>query len=193
MYNNPNYMPSNNILINNQNNFKAQIISYQNQIKDLQRQLNDEKNKNMNLKNENGTLQNTIKKLYNENKSLNDKIKLLENCLASNSNGQQKLLSDTIINNIITLFKPGEKIMSVNFISMGNNDIGHYSLICKNTDLFVRLEERLYHDFPQFKNYETYFEVNTKRIKRFKTIDENKIKSKDVINIFRIEDESGNN
>ena len=193
MYNNLNNMPSNNILINSQNNFQSQIINYQNQIKELKRELNNEKNKNTILKNENATLQNKINNLYNENASLKDKIKLLENFLASKNIEQQKLLSDTILNNKITSIKPGEEIISVNFVSMGNNDIGHYSLICKNTDLFVRLEERLYEDFPEFKNYETYFEVNTKRIKRFKTIDENKIKSKDIINVFRVEDESENN
>ena len=193
MYNNLNNMPSNNILINSQNNFQSQIINYQNQIKELKRELNNEKNKNTILKNENATLQNKINNLYNENASLKDKIKLLENFLASKNIGQQKLLSDTILNNKITSIKPGEEIISVNFVSMGNNDIGHYSLICKNTDLFVRLEERLYKDFPEFKNYETYFEVKTKRIKRFKTIDENKIKSKDIITVFRVEDESENN
>ena len=193
MYNNLNNMPSNNILINSQNNFQSQIINYQNEIKELKRELNNEKNKNTILKNENATLQNKINNLYNENASLKDKIKLLENFLASKNIEQQKLLSDTILNNKITSIKPGEEIISVNFVSMGNNDIGHYSLLCKNTDLFVRLEERLYEDFPEFKNYETYFEVNTKRIKRFKTIDENKIKSKDIINVFRVEDESENN
>ena len=192
-YNNLNNMPSNNILINSQNNFQSQIINYQNEIKKLKKELNNEKNKNIILKNENATLQNKINILYNENASLKDKIKLLENFLASKNIEQQKLLSDTILNNKITSIKPGEEIISVNFVSMGNNDIGHYSLICKNTDLFVRLEERLYEDFPEFKNYETYFEVNTKRIKRFKTIDENKIKSKDIITVFRVEDESENN
>ena len=77
--------------------------------------------------------------------------------------------------------------MAVNFVSMGNQDIGHYNLICKNVDLFVRLEERLYKDFPQFKEYETYFEVKTKRIKRFKTLKENQIKTNDIINIFIID------
>ena len=193
MYNNLNNMPSNNILINSQNNFQSQIINYQNEIKELKRELNNEKNKNTILKNENATLQNKINNLYNENASLKDKIKLLENFLASKNIEQQKLLSDTILNNKITSIKPGEEIISVNFVSMGNNDIGHYSLICKNTDLFVKLEERLYEDFPEFKNYETYFEVKTKRIKRFKTIDENKIKSNDIINVFRVEEESENN
>ena len=73
-------------------------------------------------------------------------------------------------------------------MSFGTQDIGHYNLICKNTDLFVRLEERLYQDFPDFKNYETYFVVNTRRIKRFKTIDENNIKNNDIVNVFRIEE-----
>ena len=70
---------------------------------------------------------------------------------------------------------------------MGNQDIGHYAVVCKNTDLFIRLEEKLYNEYPDFKNYETYFEVKTKRIKRFKTLDENKIKNGDVINIFIVE------
>ena len=74
--------------------------------------------------------------------------------------------------------------MTVNFVSMGINDIGHYSLPCKNTDLFVRLEEKLNNDYPQLKNHETYFEVQTRRIKRFKTLEENNIKSNDIINIF---------
>ena len=89
--------------------------------------------------------------------------------------------------NSVTSIKPGERIITVNFISMGTQDIMNYSLICKNTELFVRLEERLYEDFPQFKNYETFFEVNTRRIKRFKTLDENNIKSKDLINIFTVD------
>ena len=78
--------------------------------------------------------------------------------------------------------------MTINFVSMANNDIGHYSLFCKNTDLFIKEEERLYEDFPQFKKYETYFEVNGKRIKSFLTLKENKIKNKDIINMFIIED-----
>ena len=70
---------------------------------------------------------------------------------------------------------------------MGINDIGHYNLVCKDSDLFVRLEERLYEDFPQFKEYETYFEVKTRRIKWFKTLKENNIKTNDVINVFIID------
>ena len=78
--------------------------------------------------------------------------------------------------------------MGVNFVSMGRNDIGHYNLVCKKRDLFVKLEERLYNAFPEFTNFETYFEVNGKRIKRFKTLGQNQIKNNDIINIFIIEE-----
>ena len=87
----------------------------------------------------------------------------------------------------ITYINPGEKIMAVNFVSMGKQGISNYNLICKNTDLFARLEERLYSDFPEFKEYETYFEVKTRRIKRFKTLKENNINTNDVINLFIID------
>ena len=48
--------------------------------------------------------------------------------------------------------KPNDKIITVNFVSMGNNDIGHYSMICKYRDLFVILEARLYNVFQNLKN-----------------------------------------
>ena len=130
--------------------------------------------------------------LNNDNNSLKEKIKILENNLKAKNNELQNLLSknnnSNIINYKITSINPGEEILAINFVSNGVKDICNYNLICKNTDLFVRLEERLYQDFPDFKNYETYFEVNTRRIKRFKTIEENNIKNNDIINVFRIEE-----
>ncbi len=118
---------------------------------------------------------------------LKDKIKSLENDLIKKNTEIQQLLkkNNNIQNNYeITSIKPGEKILGINFVSMDNDKIGPYSLVCKNVDLFVSLEERLYKDFPQFKEYDTYFEVNGKRIKRFKTLKENNIKTNDVVNIF---------
>ena len=70
-------------------------------------------------------------------------------------------------------------------MSKGCQDIIHYNQICKNTEVFIRIEERLYKDYPQFKDYETVFEVNGKRIKRFKSLDENKIRTNDVIYVIR--------
>ena len=67
---------------------------------------------------------------------------------------------------------------------MGNQDIINYCMVCKNTDLFVKLEENLYKDYPQFKDYETYFMVKARKILRFKNMDENKIDNNDMISIF---------
>ena len=71
---------------------------------------------------------------------------------------------------------------------MGTQDIANYSLECKNTDLFVTLEERLLDEFPEFKKYDVYYLVNTKRVKRYLTLDQNKIKKNDLISIYIIEE-----
>ena len=165
-----------NIPINNNTNLDN--ISEINELKNL---LNEEKNKNNILINENNFLKNIISKLK-------AKISLLENDVNFKNMEIRKLQTQIEEKYSITTIKPGEKIMSINFVSMGSQDIGHYSLECKNTDIFIKLEERLYNDYPQFKNFETYFEVKAKRIKRFKTLDENNIKNHDVINLFIIEE-----
>ena len=72
-------------------------------------------------------------------------------------------------------------------MTQGNQDIVNYSMPCKTTDLFVRLEERLYQDFPKYRNVETFFTVNTNRILRFKTLEQNKIKGNFIISLFTIE------
>jgi len=90
-------------------------------------------------------------------------------------------------NNQAISFKTGDKIISVLFMTQGNQDILNYSMVCKTKDLFVRLEERLYQDFPKYRNVETFFMVNANRILRFKTLEENKIKSNDIISLFTIE------
>ena len=167
-------------------------INYFNQINDLKNQLNEEKKRNKFLFDENNNLKNTINNLKNENYYLTqyqEKNKLLQEELNRTKSEIQNLMAGNFQNKseeyyLVPTLKPGEKIIAINFVSMGIQDIGHFNLICKNTDLFIRLEERLYNEFPRFKNYDTFFEVKGKRIKRFKTIKENKIENNDIINIF---------
>ena len=163
--------------------------NYVMEINELKRQLKEEKDKNIQLINENKNLKKTVNKLKDELNKINGYRQKLENDLAQKDIEKQKLLSQK--NNgyfDINSLQQNDRIISVNFVSMGSYDIGHYSLICKTRDLFVNLEERLYNDFPNFKNYETYFEINGKRIKRFQTLEQNNIKNNDVINIFIIEE-----
>ena len=187
----PNYH-KNSIITNNNLSNNDFIIN------DLKRQLNEEKIKNQNLINENNILKNNINNLNNNINNLNNQItnyinqiQLLQNQINNYQNNyQNNLNNNSSNNNYITSIKPGEKIFCVNFVSMGFQDIINYSLVCKNTDLFVRLEEKLNNDYVQLKDKETYFMANGRRIKRFKTLDENQIKSNDVINFFLIDNEN---
>ena len=163
------------------------------QIEELKKQLNDEKNKNKKLLYENQNMKEKIKQLNLEIgklKLLEDKIKFLEKNIIEKNIEIQKFKIGNYIkpDDSIQSIHPGEKIIGVNFVSMGNQVIGHYNIVCKNTDIFIRLEEKLYNDFPQFKDYETYFTIKTKRIKRFKTLDENNIQNNDVVNVFIIDE-----
>ena len=76
--------------------------------------------------------------------------------------------------------KPGEGIISVHFKSMDKN-VDH-PIECKNTDIFVRIEEKLYEVFPEYKEYSNiFFTVNGTMIKRFKSMEDNKINNGDKI------------
>lgn len=183
---------------------KAKEENYK--INELERQLKEEKDKNQKLIVENKNLKekiNTLNKEIEQIEGLKDKINKLNKELNEIKELNIKMEKDLSQKNIeiqklssqqnkdyydISSLKPDDKIITVNFVSMGSDDIGHYSLICKKRDLFVRIEERLFEDFPQFKNHETYFETNGKRIKRYQTIEQNKIKTNDIINIFIVEE-----
>ena len=194
----PNYKKKNstinNSLMNNNNQlFQSNNSFYESQITELKKQLIDEKNKNKKLLDENTYLKGTINNLnlkIEKMRKNEEKIKILENEIFKKNleiQNYQSNLNNNKNEYLITSIKPGEKIFTINFVSMGNQDIGHYSLACKNTDIFVRLEEKLYNDFPQFKDFETFFEVRGRRIKRFKSMDDNHIRNNDVLNIFTID------
>ena len=162
-------------------------ISNNNEINNLKKELEEEKKKNK-------SLQDTINQL----KEGIEKNKIDMNNLIENNKKLEKLLEEknkeihdykTKLNNLnnheqLISFNEGDKIMSVLFMTQGSNDIVNYSMACKSSDLLVRLEERLYDDFPKYKNYETYFMVNASRIYRFKTLEENNIKNNDIISLF---------
>ena len=78
----------------------------------------------------------------------------------------------------------GEKIMSVIFFSQNNNV--HFSLICKNTDLFINIEHKLYEEYPDYKNKNNLFTVNGNNINKFQTLEENGIKNSNIILLSEI-------
>ena len=166
-------------------------ISNNNEIEKLKRELETEKKKNKQLQDTINQLKQNhnieiekykkdINKLVEKNKELEklleEKNKEINDYIfkLSNSNNNEQLIS----------FKTGDKIIAVLFMTQGNQDIYNYTMPCKTSDLFVRLEERLYHDYPKYRNFETFFMVNARRIFRFKSLEENQIKNNDIISLF---------
>ena len=138
----------------------------------------EEKEKNKNLRIKNNNLNSSLKNIETKYKEiLNEKEIELNKLINENA----KLKAEA--NREITFIKPGEKILSINF-QTNDQTISNYSLPCKNTDLFVYLEEKLNQDFPQLKDKQYYMVNKGEIIKRFKTMDENKIKGNDIICIM---------
>ena len=65
------------------------------------------------------------------------------------------------------------------FLSFDENI--HYSMICKNTDKFYRLEEEFYDKFPEYKKYENMFLINGQIIHKFNNLESNNIGDNHII------------
>ena len=179
------FIPNLNNTNNLNNTTNNQKINENNNLNynELNKQLINEKIKNKELNEKIIKLQkdldnerNLVKKLENKIKNYNE----LQNLINLKNNEIEELKSNP---NEIKFIKPGERIYSINFISVDQKII-NYSIACKNTDVFVRLEEKLYEDYPEYKDKETYFMKSGDKIKRFKKLDENKIKNNDVIMLY---------
>jgi len=66
-----------------------------------------------------------------------------------------------------------ESIRCVYFNSIDENI--NYAIPCIKTDLFSEIEEKLYKEYPQYRNTKNYFISNGKEILRYKSISENNI------------------
>ena len=143
-------------------------------------QLNLEKQKNVSLNKLLNSYKNQVEQLNSKINSLNKNLDLknleIKNLTNYYNNELTKLSQST---SSLEFCKPGEKIMAVNFIT--TDETLNLASPCKNTDIFAKLEEQLYNEYPQFKDFNTYFTVGGNIVKRFKTIEENKIKKSDSI------------
>ena len=158
----------------------ARIESLEERILELENQIEKEKKENIVLKNK-------IKYLEKENFENNSQISL-RNGLSTDElfklmkqlrekEEEIKELKSTMQFNL----KPGEKLISVIFVSVDQKI--HYSLICKNTDIFSTVENLLYKEFPEYKETENYFILNGVKINKYKSLEENKIKNNSIITL----------
>ena len=61
----------------------------------------------------------------------------------------------------------------------------YYSIICKNTDLFIKIEVQLYNEFPNQNEPNNYFMVNGKIINKYKSLKDNNIHNSDIILLYK--------
>ena len=160
-------------------------IKDDNKYNELLNQLNEEKNKNKKLLEE-------LNKEKIKVKELNDKIKIYENSnnnylktikelekQINSKNHEINNLKENNDKNKITSIKSGEDIIAICFTSVDENI--HRPISCKKTDILVKIEEKIYHEYPEYKDYNTYLTVNKNVINRFKTFEENGIKDGNTI------------
>ena len=73
----------------------------------------------------------------------------------------------------------GEQLMTI--IIKSNDNKVNVPILCKNTFKFNRVEEKLYELFNEYIEKDNIFTLNGNKINRNKTLEENKIKDRDII------------
>ena len=119
--------------------------------------------------------------LYNKSEIINNLNIQIQNKINEINNLRNKI-NDLNNDDLVTVVNPGEKVISTLFNSVDQKI--NFSIACKNTTPFVKIEEKLYEEYPDYKETDNYFLHNRNLIKRFKTIEENKIKSGKAIILY---------
>ena len=120
-------------------------------------------------------LQNKLNNYNNIINNLNKDINNYRNIISKKdielNNYKSQLNNNIITNNNINI----NDMMCVNFISSDQNV--HYAAACLKTNTFAEVEEKLYKQYPQYRETNNTFLANGMQVLRFKTIAENKIGS----------------
>ena len=153
-------------------------------IKELENLLKEKDNIINNLQNERKEFLNKNKKLNIEYNNIKEKLNQMNSETKEQISKKEKLIKEYEIKISQFPFKllPGEKIMSIIFISSDQNIIS--SFICKNTDNFKFIENKFYEKFSEYRGLDNNFILNGRKINKNKSLDENKIKNNDIITIY---------
>ena len=136
------------------NKSKKIIEQQKNQINELQNQLNSANNQLYKLQ----SLQSLIIEKDKEINNLKSQLKNISNININNSNYQ----SNNINND-----------KCVNFISQDQKI--YYAIPCSGNSIFAEIEEKLYKEYPEYRETNNIFLSEGKEVLRFKTINDNKI------------------
>ena len=193
--------------INELKNKLNEVNIMNNSLKDKNKRL---ENENIKLKDElnitnnaNNKLKLELEKLKNEYKKLEDelfKAKKIINNFGNNNNNEimnlkyQILEKDNKIKDLeIKLLQNNKEINKPQsfdmfiFFESGDQVINHVPIECRSTDTIAEIEEKLYKEYNEFRNTNNTIICNGRNILRFKTLTENGIKHKNVVQIHKIE------
>ena len=143
------------------NNLKSELSKANKIINEQKLIIQEFKNKLNALKNDINNLNNNITNYKNIITKKDIELNNLRTQLSSNNN-----------NNIINNFNLNE-MMCVNFIS-GDQQV-HFAVPCLKSNTFAEVEEKLYQQYPAYRETNNNFIANGSLVLRFKTIGENKI------------------
>ena len=129
------------------------------------------------ISNENNNISNNINLSQNESQSLNANSinDITSNSSSINLNKKEK--------NISVLKQ--EKIIVLKFIS--SDQCLNYSIVCKSTDKFNLVINRIFDIYPEYIEKKCFFMCNGNVINEYKDIQENKIKNGDIILVSNVE------
>ena len=175
------YLDYNFIQNNSKINFDLDL-----KINQLENLLNKESAKNKNLAEKNEKMSKILKEKEEEIKRLKN---LSLNDYSNQINNPKKIINqkDIELNFLraqISNYEPNinpltqnkfylNEITCVNFIS--SDQTVHYAVTCIKTDIFAEVEEKLYRQYPRFRETNNSFIANGNLVLRFKTIAENRI------------------
>ena len=153
---------------NNFNNSQNEINNIKSELSKANKIINNQKLKIQELENKLNTYNNTIINLNNNITNYQNIINQKD--LELNNLRTQLLSNNNNINNSNINFND---VMCVNFIS-GDQNV-HYAVPCLKSNTFAEVEEKLYQQYPAYRETNNNFIANGNLVLRFKTIGENKI------------------
>jgi len=140
---------------------------------------------NYDLKKKLSEKENDLIKYKKENEKLLNLVKMNNN---KNTEEHSKKILD-LYNKIDKLENEKKELIPI-IISFNQNN---HAFICKKTDIFNQILNKLFKKYPEYKEDEYYFVVNGHRITSHKTIEENEINENDIILMNKIDIEENNN
>ena len=145
---------------------------------ELENQLKEEKNKNLKEKKQ---YEEKFKKMEKYLEEVSQKNKYLLDMINYNNakKEKEKISLKKIIERYPFKLSENEKMITVTFCSYDENI--DYSLICKNTDAFLKIENIFYDKYPEYQNAIKKFFCKGKIINRDQNLEQNKINNGDKI------------